>query len=445
MGKYFGTDGVRGVANTELTCALAMRLGQAGAQVLSEAAHTRPRILIGRDPRASGDMLSCALIAGICSVGAHAIDVGVMTTPGVAYLTRALGLDAGAIISASHNPVQDNGIKFFSGRGYKLSDALEDKIEALLPAQAELPAPVGGDIGRLERMTDAQERYLTHLESLMPHSLASLCVVLDCANGAASAIAPELFTRLGAKVHVIHGSPDGLNINKNCGSTHPEDLQRAVLEHGADVGFAFDGDADRLISVDAQGRIVDGDSMMAILAENMKNQGKLTGNTLVATVMSNMGLEIFLRERGINMVRTAVGDRYVLEEMLEHGYALGGEQSGHIIFHEQATTGDGIVSALNLLRPMLEEEKTLEELAGELPNIPQVLINVPVSNGRKSTLLEDLRIRSRIEAIEQAMQGRGRVLVRPSGTEALVRIMIEGPQEQTIRAYAQELAELMGD
>lgn len=443
MGKYFGTDGVRGVANVELTPQLALALGRAGASVLTQADGRKPSILIGRDPRASGDMLCGALIAGICSVGAHAVDVGVITTPGVAYLTRAMGMDAGVMISASHNLVADNGIKFISKDGYKLSDALEEEIEALVDHPQSLPTPTGGDIGRLECMENAVEQYLSHLQTLMPYTLEGLTLVLDCANGAASHIAPLLFERLGAKVHAIHSDPTGLNINDHCGSTHPQELQKAMVELGGDVGFAFDGDADRLISVDATGKLVDGDTMMAILAQYLHDKGRLAKDTLVATVMSNMGLEVFLRSQGIDMIRTIVGDRYVLEEMLASNYNLGGEQSGHIIFREHATTGDGIVSALNLLCAMREKGQTLGQLAGQLPYIPQLLVNVPVSNGRKNTILDDLRIRARIEQIESAMEGSGRVLVRPSGTEALVRIMIEGPDAALIRSYADELAGMM--
>lgn len=442
MGRLFGTDGVRGVANTELTNRLAYDLGRAGAYVLAQAGGRSPRILIGRDTRISGGMLAGAMTAGICSVGAHAADAGVITTPGVAHLTHARGYDAGVMISASHNPVQDNGIKFFSREGYKLSDALEERIEAILLDDAEpLPVPTGSEVGGIELELDARDAYLEHCISALRMDARGIKVVLDCANGAASAYAPEIFSRLGCNTYPTHNMPNGLNINLECGSTHPESLQRAVLERGAAAGFAFDGDADRLIVVDEKGNLVDGDQIMAIVGIHLHERGRLPGDAVVATVMSNMGLEIALNKRGIALCRAAVGDRYVLEAMLEHGYRYGGEQSGHFIHLDDGTTGDGIVSAIRLLEIMLEENRPLSELAAVVERLPQVLINVRVANERKANLLRDPAIAPEVAALEREMAGKGRLLVRPSGTEPLVRVMVEGPDEATIRAQAQALAD----
>ena len=442
MGRLFGTDGVRGVANTELTCEMAYNLGRAGAYVLAQTGKHQPRILIGRDTRVSGGMLSAALTAGICSVGAYAADAGVITTPGVAHLTRAQGYDAGVMISASHNPVKDNGIKFFSRDGYKLSDSLEERIEAiLLDGAEELPCPTGAEVGGVAQAQGARESYLAHCISMLGMDAGGMKVVLDCANGAASEYAPEIFAQIGCRVVATHCEPDGLNINLNCGSTHPESLQKAVVQQGAAAGFAFDGDADRLIVVDEKGELVDGDQIMAIVGMHLHGKGRLPKDTVVATVMSNMGLEIALREKGISLLRAAVGDRYVLEAMLEGGYVYGGEQSGHFIHLDDGTTGDGIVSAIRLLSILLETGKPLSELAAVVERLPQVLINVPVANERKNNLLEDASIHAHVQALEKEMGGTGRLLVRPSGTEALVRVMIEGPDGEIIHRQARELAE----
>lgn len=443
MARMFGTDGVRGIANTELDCTLVYNLGRAGAQVLTSGTH-KPTVVIGMDTRISGDMLKCALMAGICSVGAHAIDLGVITTPAIAMLTRHLNADAGVMISASHNPAKYNGIKFFDKDGYKLSDALEDEIEVLVKSGCEsAPSPIGGDLGCIQNKSEMRRTYIDMLKKQGNCDLTGYKIVLDCANGAASAIAPVLFEELGAQVIAIHAQPDGLNINDHCGSTHPEFLQSLVLLEHADCGMAFDGDADRLIAVDDMGRIVDGDQMLVICAKALNKIGELPAATCVATVMSNMGLEIALNDAGIDVVRTAVGDRYVLEKMLAEDYVLGGEQSGHIIFLRNNTTGDGIMTALHLLQIMAGSGEKLSALADQMKRLPQVLINVKCAGDKKYLYLEDEIIMDKIADIEHKLTGNGRVLVRPSGTEALVRVMLEGPDEQTITEYAQQLAQLM--
>lgn len=443
MTRMFGTDGVRGIANAELDGLLAYRLGQAGAQVLIDGA-AMPTVLVGTDTRISGDMLKCALMAGICSVGAHAVDLGVITTPAIAMLTRRLGADAGVMISASHNPAKDNGIKFFNKEGYKLSDALEDQIEALVRSDcAGIPMPTGEGVGRIEARPELRRTYIDLLKQRCACDLSGMKIVLDCANGAASAIAPVLLAELGAQVISMHAQPDGLNINAGCGSTHPESLQQRVLAEGADCGMAFDGDADRLIAVDDKGRIVDGDQMLVICSRSLKAKGRLAGNTCVVTVMSNMGLDLAMREAGIEVVHTAVGDRYVLERMLQDGYVIGGEASGHMIFLEDNTTGDGVMSALHILQIMSETGKPLSELADQMQHLPQVLVNVKCAGEKKYLYKESEEIMDRIAQIEARLAGCGRVLVRPSGTEAVVRVMLEGPDEATITAYAQELAALM--
>lgn len=443
MTRMFGTDGVRGIANAELDGLLAYRLGQAGAQVLIDGA-AMPTVLVGTDTRISGDMLKCALMAGICSVGAHAVDLGVITTPAIAMLTRRLGADAGVMISASHNPAKDNGIKFFNKEGYKLSDALEDQIEALVRSDcAGIPMPTGEGVGRIEARPELRRTYIDLLKQRCSCDLSGMKIVLDCANGAASAIAPVLLAELGAQVISMHAQPDGLNINAGCGSTHPESLQQRVLAEGADCGMAFDGDADRLIAVDDKGRIVDGDQMLVICSRSLKAKGRLAGNTCVVTVMSNMGLDLAMREAGIEVVHTAVGDRYVLERMLQDGYVIGGEASGHMIFLEDNTTGDGMMSALHILQIMSETGKPLSELADQMQHLPQVLVNVKCAGGKKYLYKENKEIMDRIAQIEARLAGCGRALVRPSGTEAVVRVMLEGPDEATITAYAQELAALM--
>ncbi|MGI5884757.1 MAG: phosphoglucosamine mutase [Candidatus Spyradocola sp.] len=443
MPRMFGTDGVRGIANAELTGTLAYDLGRAGAQALTQGAH-KPTVIIGCDTRLSCDMLKCALMAGICSVGAHAVDLGVLPTPAIALLTRQMGADAGVVISASHNPAKYNGIKFFSREGYKLSDALEDEIEALVRGGCEgVPSPVGAELGRIETRPEMHDAYLDALLERCQADLHGLTIALDCANGAASRVAPALFARLGARVVSRACDPDGMNINLDCGSTHPEALQKLVVEAKADVGLAFDGDADRLIAVDEKGNIVDGDEMLVICGRALKEKGKLAGNTVVATVMSNMGLDIALRQSGIHVERAAVGDRYVLERMLQGGYVLGGEQSGHIIFLGDNTTGDGIQTALHLLAIQVESGRPLSELAAQMKRLPQVLVNVPCAGEKKHAFAQDEAVCRRIEEIEAELSGCGRVLVRPSGTEALVRVMLEGPDETMLQARAEDLASLL--
>jgi len=444
MGRLFGTDGVRGIANTELSAELAYKLGQAGAYVLTGETRHTPRIIVGMDTRISGDMLESALVAGICSVGAEAISLGVIPTPAVAYLTRLYGADAGVVISASHNPCEFNGIKYFNSRGYKLSDAIEEKIESIiLENSTELPRPTGKNIGRRTIQDTAQKDYVTFLKSTVSQELRGLKIAVDCANGAAYKVAPDALAELGADVFVINNCPDGININKDCGSTHIKHLQKYVLECGADVGLAFDGDADRVLAVDEKGRVVDGDQIMAVIGLDLKKRGKLGKNTIVATVMSNMGFDIMAREKGINIVKTKVGDRYVLEEMLEKGYMLGGEQSGHVIFLEHNTTGDGLLTALQLLNILKMSGSSLSELASVMQVLPQVLKNARVTNGNKQRYLEDEVIAEMCSSLEREFHGEGRVLIRPSGTEPLVRVMIEGKDQEYITAKANELVRII--
>ncbi|AFM39699.1 phosphoglucosamine mutase [Desulfosporosinus acidiphilus SJ4] len=434
MGRLFGTDGVRGVANSQLTPGLAFRLGQAGAYVLSKE-HPHPRIVIGKDTRISGDMLEAALIAGICSVGADVLRVGVLPTPAIAYLTRTLDVSAGVVISASHNPVQDNGIKFFDSTGFKLPDAIEDEIESIvLNEDKPWDTPIGGEVGRVIEVKDAGERYINFLKQSIGR-LDGLKVVLDCANGAAAYVGPAALREFGVEVIPIFHTPDGVNINAGCGSTHPEELQRAVLEHSADLGLANDGDADRLIAVDELGNILDGDFIMVICALAQKAKGTLAENAVVVTVMSNLGLHLALKEAGITIHETQVGDRYVMEELLRTGAKLGGEQSGHIIFLDQNTTGDGLLTALHLLSVVKEREIPLSQLALQMQRLPQVLLNARVTN--KERLMSDDRILAKVREAEEVLGGRGRVLVRPSGTEPLIRVMVEGPDQEKLTELAQ--------
>ena len=425
MGKLFGTDGVRGVANSELTPQLAFRLGQAGAYVLSrETRH--PKLVIGRDTRISGSMLEAALIAGICSVGADVLKVGVLPTPGIAYLTRILAGSAGVVISASHNPVQDNGIKFFSASGYKLPDALEEEIENLVLGELDpWSVPVGGEVGRVFEVEDPVGRYVDYLKSTISCDLQGLKIVLDCANGAGFEVAPRVFTELGAEVVSLFNQPDGVNINELCGSTHPQYLQKAVMEHQAHLGLACDGDADRLIAVDEKGNLVDGDFIMVACALYLHAKGELAKDTLVVTIMSNMGLHLALRSKGINVLETGVGDRYVMEEMLKSGAKLGGEQSGHIIFLDYNTTGDGVCTGLQLVRVLKETARPMSELASQMTRLPQVLKNTLVKD--KDLAMNCAELVAEISSASAQLAGRGRVLVRPSGTENLIRVMAEGP------------------
>jgi phosphoglucosamine mutase len=439
----FGTDGVRGLANSELTGKLAFELGQAGAYVLTMAKH-KPRILIGRDTRISGDMLEAALIAGICSVGAEAIVAGVIPTPAVAYLTRHYGADAGVVISASHNSMEYNGIKFFDKNGYKLPDELENRIESIILDKAEtMPAPIGVEVGRRVRIRNAVRDYVEFLKGTVDTDLDGLKIVLDCANGAAYEAAPMVLGSLGAEVITTYHTPDGTNINDYCGSTHPEKLQSLVLETGADVGLAFDGDADRLIAVSELGNLVDGDHIMYICAMDMKERGLLKQNTVVSTVMSNLGLDNALKNASCKLEKTRVGDRYVLEKMLEMGYNFGGEQSGHIIFLDHNTTGDGILTALQLLSVMKRSGRKLSELASGMKKYPQVLVNARVSEDKKNFYKDDDVIQEEIRKIEERFQDDGRVLIRPSGTEPVVRVMIEGADQREIEDQAVKLARLI--
>jgi phosphoglucosamine mutase len=443
MGRMFGTDGVRGIANLELTPELAYKLGRAGAYVLTEGAH-KPTIVVGMDTRISGDMLESALVAGICSVGAHAICVGVVPTPAVAYLTRYYNADAGVVISASHNPVEYNGIKFFNKDAYKLPDEVEDRIEEIIDNDLkEVPSPTGGDLGVREFKKEGILDYMNYLKSIVNVDFKGLKVAMDCAEGASYFAAPEVFRELGAEVYVIHNNPDGKNINKNCGSTHMDEIKKFTVEKGCHIGFAFDGDADRCLAVDEKGNIINGDFIMAILAKYLKDNGRLDKDTLVVTVMSNMGLDIACKKEGIKTVKTKVGDRYVLEEMLKEGYKLGGEQSGHIIFLEYNTTGDGLLSALSLASVLKKSDKTISEIAEIMKELPQVLVNAKVTNDKRDAYAKDEIIVSEIEKIEKSLEGKGRVLIRPSGTEPLVRVMLEGENQAEINEIAHNLANLI--
>jgi len=444
MGRLFGTDGVRGIANRELTCELAFDLGRAGAYVLTETKQ-KPKILIGKDTRISCDMLESALCAGLTSVGADVYLAGVVTTPAIAYLVKSQGFDAGVMISASHNPYEFNGIKFFNSQGFKLSDQIEDRIEDIILNKKwdEVPHAQFDAIGRVNRV-DLKKNYQEYLKStLNGANFRGLKIVIDCANGAAYKIAPEVFKELGAEIVVINNQPDGTNINKNCGSTHLKALQEEVVKNKADFGIAYDGDADRTLFVDEESNIVDGDKIMLLLAQNLKQQGKLQRNTLVVTVMSNMGLFVAAKELGIELEVTKVGDRYVLEKMLEGGYSIGGEQSGHIILLDYATTGDGILTSLQLTKLIKERGKKLSELAKIMKVYPQVLVNAKVENGKKDLYLKDPVILETIKKVEEKLNGRGRVLIRPSGTEPLVRVMIEGEDYEEIKKDANALANLI--
>ena len=443
MRKYFGTDGVRGVANKELTCDLAYKLGRAGGYVLTNNEY-KVKVVVGKDTRQSGDMLEAALIAGLMSVGCDVITVGVIPTPGVAYLTRKYGAECGVVISASHNPMEDNGIKFFNKDGFKLDDEIELKIEEYIDNMEKIAYnPIGNEVGvRIHKHTAAQD-YVDYLKSIVDTDLTGLKVVLDCANGAAYKVAPEVFRELGAEVIAMNVTPDGENINHKCGSTHPEGLQKAVVEHNADLGLAYDGDADRLIAVDETGTIVDGDHIMILGAVYLKKQNKLANDTLVVTTMSNIGLHVAAKEYGIDLAITDVGDRYVIEEMKKSGHNLGGEQSGHMIFLDYNTTGDGTLSSLIVSKIVKEEGKTLSEQSALMTTYPQVLINVEVRNEVKNKFMENDEIRAEIERLEKLMNGTGRVLIRPSGTQPLVRVMLEGKDEGQIRELAQGLADLI--
>ena len=444
MSRLFGTDGVRGVANEELTPLLAMQLGQAGAYVLTKETNHKPTIMVGCDTRISGDMLANALMAGACSVGANAVFVGVLPTPAVAYLTKKYKVDAGVVISASHNPVEFNGIKFFDGNGYKLPDALEDEIEALIRNNMEgINFPTGSGVGKVKYRTDAREEYINHSIRSVNVDLSGLKIVVDCAEGASYYTSVEALKELGANVVAIHNNPDGTNINANCGSTHMEELCARVVYEKANLGLAFDGDADRMLAVDENGKLVDGDQVMSIIGTYMKERGTLKQDTIVVTVMSNLGMSIMAKREGIHLEQTKVGDRYVLENMKENGYNLGGEQSGHIIFLDRNTTGDGLLSALLLLQVIVDTGKKLSELASVMEVLPQALVNAKVPNHKKEHYMEYPEIASAIEELNKKFAGEGRVLIRPSGTEPMVRVMIEGKDQKMIDEEAKKLAELI--
>lgn len=443
MRKYFGTDGVRGIANTELNCELAYKLGRAGGYVLTKG-KDKVKVVVGKDTRVSGDMLESALIAGLMSVGCDIITVGVIPTPGVAYLTKHYNADCGVVISASHNPVEYNGIKFFNEHGYKLDDSIELEIESYIDNIEKVEVhPTGDKVGKKIHEHDAVRDYVDYLKTIVNIDFNGLKVVLDCANGAAYKVAPMVFEELGADVVAINNTPDGNNINDKCGSTHPEGLQEEVLRNNADLGLAYDGDADRLIAVNEKGQIVDGDHIMILSAIYMKKHNKLAKDTLVVTVMSNIGLVIAAKENNIKLATTAVGDRYVLEEMKNSGYNLGGEQSGHMIFLDYNTTGDGTLSSLVLAQIVKEEGKALSELAAVMNQYPQVLVNARIKNENKNRYMEIPEIKAEIERIEKLMDGCGRVLIRPSGTEPLVRVMLEGKDEGQLKELATNLANLI--
>ena len=444
MTRLFGTDGVRGLANRKLTPILALKLGQAAAEVLTadrESYELRPTAIIGRDPRVSGEMLDAAIAAGLASRGVDVVRVGVLPTPAIAFLTDDYGADLGVMISASHNPMPDNGIKFFAAGGRKLPDSVEDQIQSTMEQLSD-DGPTGTKLGRIiSESPDARDRYRKHLREAVPVDLSGLKVVVDAANGAASRVAIEAYREAGAEVVPIHNKPNAFNINEDCGSTHIDKTQEAVLEYGAHLGLAHDGDADRCLAVDAEGNVVDGDQIMAILAVGMKEENNLRFNTLVATVMSNLGLKLAMKEQGIEVRETKVGDRYVVEELIRGDYSLGGEQSGHIVLPEDCPTGDGILSGLSLMARMAKTGKSLKELASVMTVLPQTLINVPVSN--KSKILDSPEVLTAIAEAEEELGGSGRVLLRPSGTEELFRVMVEAAEAEQARKVAGRLAAIV--
>jgi phosphoglucosamine mutase len=442
MTRLFGTDGVRGIANKDLTPELAYRLGRAGARVLA-GGNAGKRLVVGRDTRISGDMLEAALSAGICSAGVDVLSAGYIPTPAVAFLTRDLGAAGGVVISASHNPVEDNGIKFFGPSGYKLTGDKEQQIEELVtgPGLENVPSPVGGGVGRIHRVSDAEDRYVAFLKGTIPVDLKGLKIVVDCANGAAYRVSPRVLAELGAEVIPIFNHPDGVNINEGCGSTHPEKLMETVVQTGADMGLAHDGDADRLVAVDHTGNLVDGDQIMVICARYLKSRNRLAKNTVVVTVMSNMGLHLAMREAGIEVLQTKVGDRYVVEELLRSGAVFGGEQSGHILFLDHSPSGDGILTALQLLTVVKTTGRSLAELAAQMERLPQLLENVRVED--KHRVMASPVLARSIRDMEQRLAGQGRILVRPSGTESLVRVMAEGRDMDQLRSIVDELVHIV--
>ncbi|WP_250278305.1 phosphoglucosamine mutase [[Clostridium] colinum] len=444
MGKYFGTDGIRGVANLELTPELAYKVGRAGAYVLNKENNHKPTIIVGMDTRISGDMLEASLISGMCSVGAKVISLGIIPTSAVAYLVKKYNADAGVMISASHNPFKDNGIKFFNNKGFKLSDNIEEEIENYIDNNYDkIPYAIGEDIGYKEIKEEAIEDYVDFLKSAVGTTFDGISATIDCANGATYQVAPILFEQLKVNTNVIFREPNGTNINDNCGSTHMEKLCEEVLANKSNIGIAFDGDGDRCLVVDENGSIVDGDEIMAICGAYLKEEGKLKDNTIVATIMSNLGLFIMGEKNDINILKTKVGDRYVLEEMLLKGLNFGGEQSGHIIYLDYNTTGDGILTAIKLLEVMKKTGKSLSELRTIIKVLPQALVNAKVDNKNKYNYLENEEIKQAIDKLEKMFDGKGRVLIRPSGTEPLVRVMIEGDDQKVLDEEAKKLAKLI--
>ncbi len=444
MGRLFGTDGVRGVANRDLDCELAMSVGRAAAMVLTDSNHRHPKILIGKDTRISSDMLEAAMIAGLCSVGANVVRLGVIPTPAVAFLVGKYKADAGVMLTASHNPCEFNGIKIFSGDGYKLPDALEERIESIVLDHKQEPLrPVGGDVGCVSEAPNTVRDYIDHVKSTVPFALDGMKIGIDCANGSASRTAKQLFSELGAECHMIADQPNGVNVNDNCGSTHMESLMTFVRDHHLDAGIAFDGDADRCLAVDEKGQLVDGDYIMAICAADLKSRGKLAKNTMVGTIMTNMGLSRFCEDNGMKFEATKVGDRYVLEEMLLEGYNFGGEQSGHIIFLDFATTGDGQLTAAQLLSLVHRRDAQLSSLATLMDRYPQVMVNVTVSPEGKLRFYTDEKVKEAVEEVHAKLGDSGRIIVRPSGTEPLLRVMVEGEDKSYIQALADKVADMI--
>lgn len=445
MGRLFGTDGIRGIANKDLTCELATQLGRAAAQVLTNKSNRHPRVLIGKDTRLSSDMLENAMAAGLCSIGASVVTLGVVPTPAVAYLVEKYKADAGIMISASHNSFEYNGIKIFSGDGFKLPDDLEERIEDIILGKTDISDQLPQDegLGTVTRAQDAVRDYIEHVKSTVHFALDGMKLAIDCANGSASATAEALFTELGAQVTMLNQSPDGINVNDNCGSTHMEGLIEYVRAHDLDAGVAFDGDADRCLMVDEAGNFVDGDFIMAICALDMKSRGKLNKNTVVGTIMTNMGFQKFCEENGMRFEATKVGDRYVLEQMRLEGYSFGGEQSGHVIFRDFATTGDGQLTACQLLSLLHRRQGKLSSLATAMQRYPQTMVNITVTPEGKLAFYTDQRVRAAIEKVTAELGGEGRIIVRPSGTEPLLRVMVEGRDEAQIQALAEEVAQVI--
>lgn len=442
--KLFGTDGVRGVANSELTVELAMQIGRCAASVLSNGSDHRPVVAIGTDTRASADMLTSAIAAGVCSMGANVLLLGVVTTPAIAFLLEKLNADAGIMISASHNSAEFNGIKIFSKSGYKLPEMLEEQIEDLIEKGDDVTKrPIGGEVGTIRQIENASRQYIDHIKNSIDSDLSGLNIAIDCANGSASATARTLFSELGASIFVLSDSPDGVNINRDCGSTHTEALAKFVVENHLDCGVAFDGDADRCLCVDENGELIDGDKIMAICSLDMKQRGILNKNTVVGTIMSNFGFSKFCEENDIDFVATKVGDRFVLEEMLQNGYSLGGEQSGHVIFREYATTGDGQLTSVQLLSLLKRSGKKLSELASVMKRYPQSMINVKISKQGKLKFYTDAEVLRAINKAEKELSGSGRLVVRPSGTEPLLRVMVESLDAVQADRVAKEVAEVI--